>query len=326
MFFNWLSSDKDDSQSIENTTNIQSSQSGNDDTIENTSDLVELQNCSKITFGDDETNKDDYRAVNNTNDLNDLQNGANESIDDDDDDDDDAAAAADDDDDDNVIQKTKQQNKIVETVKSIASKFSKKLEFKITDSCITTKTNDFNVLFQFVLQVSIILGLQFKESTITKYKDMLSKNCFFRCCDIGHSHQDRFCCLKLSKVMNSNYVKYIILLTFSKNHTTDFTKKYAIYTVRRNTIKNKLKELESLLFNKIEMEAEKFQIVRIKKNKASKICKQRKKKREFLRKASEVLPGISRDIENGVIAVDENAKKEFENNIRIANQYNIFDQ
>ncbi|KAK6887852.1 hypothetical protein K6H09_005350 [Candida tropicalis] len=84
MFFNWLSSDKDDHQSIENATNIQSSQSGNDDTIENTTDLVELQNCSKITFGDDETNKDYHRIVNKTNDLNDLQNGANESIDDDD--------------------------------------------------------------------------------------------------------------------------------------------------------------------------------------------------------------------------------------------------
>ena len=58
MSSNGLSSDNDDSQSMDITANIQSSLSGYNATNENTSDLVELQNCSKITFGDDETNKD----------------------------------------------------------------------------------------------------------------------------------------------------------------------------------------------------------------------------------------------------------------------------
>lgn len=274
MFFNWLSSDKDDHQSIENTTIIQSSQHGNAAAIEESSD-----NVIEHTTDDENDN--------------------------------------------NLIQKENQQNKIVETVKSIASKFSKKLEFNITDSFITTKTNDFNALFQFVVKVSIILGLQFKESTITKDKDVLSKNCFFRCCDIGHLHQDRFCCLKFSKGISKDSFSYYIQLSFSNLH---YTFKYPVYLARRNRIEQKLKELESLLFNEIEIEAEKYQKVRIKKNKASKICKQRKKKREFLRKASEVLPEISRDIENGNLAVDERAKEEFENYIRIANQLNATDQ
>lgn len=310
MSSNGLSSDNDDSQSMDIIANIQSSLSGYNATNENTSDLVELQNCSKITFGDDETNKDYHRIVNKTNDLNDLQNGANESIDDDDNND-------------NESTPIKEQE--LNQVEPTTSNYIKQLilsffGLELISQCISITSENVDDVIKFVLLVCESLGLTVREEAVQETETTLCSSIFFRCC---YSHEVPYCCLKVSHMFrkSTNFSFYEINLKLKGEHSNNFKDQYKYkHPVAYSRIHQKIHNLTQLKLKSVQKDLKKYKVQRSKRNKAKRIWAQRKSDLELVRKLDEVIPRVVKYIEDGVAQSDDKTKEACEKYVKIANK------